>query len=96
MLAYESDDGHDSLGMRKADYKGSDWARPQKDKSHAVLDNAKRGDGWAKNDFFCKMSLTQLRDHVFIKANNPFPTPPPNMTEWFTGKRLNELHSIPY
>ena len=97
MLVLESEEGHDQgPGMKRADYQGKQWNRPQKDKSHAVLQNARSGDGWAKNDFFNGMTLSQLRDHVYAKASNPFPAPKPNAVEWFTGTPLHNLHSIPY
>ena len=47
-------------------------------------------------DFFNGMTLSQLRDHVYAKASNPFPAPKPNAVEWFTGTPLYNLHSIPY
>ena len=95
MLVLESESGHDTLGMRKADYRGRDWGRAEKDKSHAVLANARRGNGVAANDFFNGMMLAKLRDHVFAKASNPFPAPPQNYVEWFTQTRLNQLHLMP-
>lgn len=87
MMAYESHERHGiGPGMKRADYGES-----PRDKSHAVLERARSGDGWAKNDFFNGMTLAQLRDHVHAKASNSFPVPRPNVCEWFTGKRLWEL-----
>lgn len=87
MMAYESDELHGiGKGMKKADYGVS-----PKDKSHAVLDRARGGDGWAQNDFFNGMTLAGLRDHVHARASNAFPAPPAAYREWFTGQLLSEL-----
>lgn len=87
IFVLESEEHHGQPGgMKRADYGMS-----PNDKSHAVLANAEKGDGWVRNDFFNGMTLRQLRDHVHAKASNSFPPPKPHTREWFTGKLLSEL-----
>lgn len=95
MLALESEEGHgQGPGMKKADYRGKDWGRPELDKSHAVLAMTKQGDGFTPNDFFNGMTISELRDHVYRKATNSFPAPKTGTREWFTGVLLSELHKM--
>lgn len=87
MYALESEEWH---GVGEGMYR-SDYGKSPKDKSHAVLEHARQGNGWAKNDFFNNMTLAQLRDHVHMKASNAFPTPKANMREWYTGRLLSDV-----
>jgi hypothetical protein len=90
MLALETEDGHDDTKFHRADYGIS-----PNDKSHWLLHSARTGDGWARNDFGNGMNLRELRDHVFAKASNPFPTPRPNAREPWSGILLSQLHLHP-
>lgn len=94
MVAYESEEGHSQpFGMKRADYGPS-----PRDKSHAVLDHVRAGNGFcSRNNFFNGMTLRQLRDHVYAKASNAFPAPPAAMREWFTGRLLSDPNlTAPY
>jgi hypothetical protein len=84
MLTYESDELHGQLPVMKR----SDFGLSPNDKSHAVLNAARNGNGWHPN-YFGDDGLRGLRARIL--AGDPFPPAAIPEHEWFSGTRLSEL-----
>jgi hypothetical protein len=85
MMTYESEELHGQPGppIRRADYGVS-----PNDKSHAILNLAREGNGWAPNDFGGK-TLKELREEILTGAQFPIPRTP--NIDWFRGTPLCDL-----
>lgn len=84
MMTFESEERHHVEGQ----FKRSDYGVSPNDKSHAMLKLCQTGDGHSPVDFGGG-DLRRLREKVANRQ--PFPPPPRDYREWFTGKRLDEL-----
>jgi hypothetical protein len=84
MLTYESEERHHT----EPSFKRSDYGTSPDDKSHAMLRLAQNGNGWIPNNFGIG-DLARLRNRT--AEGQPFPSPPRNAPEWYTGKLLCEL-----
>jgi hypothetical protein len=84
MMTFESEELHAQLPVMKR----SDYGVSPNDKSHAVLNAAKNGNGWHPN-YFDEEGIRGLRQRVL--AGEPFPIVQVPEHEWYTSTPLRDL-----